>query len=300
MALDHLVVWRWRWRVHRRHFSVWHWSRPRQIEDVEVPLHYFWRSLSHLGCGSSAPSASNAVAYALLVGEGTQDCCPTRKCSYCGFHSLPHMLIHTRIRLLPITLVSRVLTSNGSRYSRRWPIHRRGSSSVSHTSNLCLLVVSRPSTSSSLQDLAIRRWRCVCSPMQDLSLILQVHDYGHATARHSAFLHHHFVRNHAPPLIRKQGLTVYSSGLCCHYIKNGRCLVMIISNIPPLVGCFMIYFLPSEDKLTRLSGTWIFATNTISYIMIMSLVASNVAGYTRKLTVGAGECAHSSWQKRTS
>lgn len=51
----------------------------------------------------------------------------------------------------------------------------------------------------------------------------------------------------------------------------------------------MLYFLPSSHKLQRLSGIWIFTTNTISYIMIMSLVASNMAGYTRKLTVGAGK-----------
>lgn len=63
---------------------------------------------------------------------------------------------------------------------------------------------------------------------------------------------------------------------------------MILSNIPPLVGAFLISEEPTSHKLTRLAGVYILFTCTISYIMVMSMVASNFAGMSRKTTVSAG------------
>ena len=60
---------------------------------------------------------------------------------------------------------------------------------------------------------------------------------------------------------------------------------MIISNIPPLIGSFIVYYEPTEKKLTRLAGVYILFTNTISFLMCMSMIASNFAGMTRKTTV---------------
>ncbi|KAL6908790.1 major facilitator superfamily domain-containing protein [Trichoderma evansii] len=66
------------------------------------------------------------------------------------------------------------------------------------------------------------------------------------------------------------------------------CIVIVLSNIPPLVGSLIVYYVPASDKLTRLAGVYILFTNTISYIMVLSLVASNFAGMSRKTTVSAG------------
>lgn len=63
---------------------------------------------------------------------------------------------------------------------------------------------------------------------------------------------------------------------------------MILSNIPPLIGALLIYYVPESHKLTRLGGVYLLFTCTISYIMAMSLVASNIAGMSRKTTVSAG------------
>ena len=62
---------------------------------------------------------------------------------------------------------------------------------------------------------------------------------------------------------------------------------MILSNIPPLVGSLLINEVPTSHKLTRLAGVYILFTNTISYIMVMSMVASNFAGMSRKTTLSA-------------
>lgn len=50
----------------------------------------------------------------------------------------------------------------------------------------------------------------------------------------------------------------------------------------------IVYYVPASKKLTRLAGVYILLTNTISYIMVLSLVASNFAGMSRKTTVSAG------------
>ncbi|KAL6806286.1 major facilitator superfamily domain-containing protein [Trichoderma sp. SZMC 28013] len=71
-------------------------------------------------------------------------------------------------------------------------------------------------------------------------------------------------------------------------VANARCVVIILSNIPPLVGSLIVYYVPASDKLTRLAGVYILFTNTISYIMVLSLVASNFAGMSRKTAVSAG------------
>jgi ACS family allantoate permease-like MFS transporter len=63
---------------------------------------------------------------------------------------------------------------------------------------------------------------------------------------------------------------------------------MILSNVPCLVGSFLIYYEPTTHKLTRLAGIYILMTNTVSYIMVMSMISSNFAGMTRKTTVAAG------------
>ncbi|KAL7930652.1 major facilitator superfamily domain-containing protein [Trichoderma chlorosporum] len=81
---------------------------------------------------------------------------------------------------------------------------------------------------------------------------------------------------------------VIVAGIMGSYLKNARCIVIVLSNIPPLVGSFIVYYVPTSEKLTRLAGVYILFTNTISYIMVLSLVASNFAGMSRKTAVSAG------------
>ncbi|KAL7781774.1 major facilitator superfamily domain-containing protein [Trichoderma afarasin] len=85
-----------------------------------------------------------------------------------------------------------------------------------------------------------------------------------------------------------QLFSVIVAGIVGSYIGNARCVVIILSNIPPLVGSLIVYYVPASDKLTRLAGVYILFTNTISYIMVLSLVASNFAGMSRKTAVSAG------------
>jgi MFS transporter, ACS family, allantoate permease len=81
-----------------------------------------------------------------------------------------------------------------------------------------------------------------------------------------------------------QFASVIIAGVCGSYFTNARCIVMFLSNVPCLVGACLVYFLPVSHKLQRLAGIYITFTNTVSYIMCMSMVASNLAGMTKKNT----------------
>lgn len=89
------------------------------------------------------------------------------------------------------------------------------------------------------------------------------------------------------PEIAIHFLSIVVAGICGSYIKNCRCLMIILSNIPCLVGSCLVYYLPESHKLQRLAGLYIIFTNTVAYIMCMSLVSSNLAGMTKKNTAGA-------------
>ncbi|KIA75774.1 pantothenate transporter [Aspergillus ustus] len=81
-----------------------------------------------------------------------------------------------------------------------------------------------------------------------------------------------------------QLVSVLLAGIVCSFIGKGRCIAMILSNVSVLVGSVLIYLLPAEMKLSRLGAVYSLLTCTVSYIMCMSLISSNVAGFTKKMT----------------
>ncbi|KAJ9489247.1 hypothetical protein VN97_g4028 [Penicillium thymicola] len=81
-----------------------------------------------------------------------------------------------------------------------------------------------------------------------------------------------------------QLVSVLLAGGICSYIGKGRCIAMILSNICVLVGSVLLYALPAERKMSRLGAVYSLLTCTVSYIMCMSMISSNVAGFTKKMT----------------
>lgn len=59
---------------------------------------------------------------------------------------------------------------------------------------------------------------------------------------------------------------------------------MIVSNIIVLIGAVLAYALPVSDKSSRLGGFYILLVNTVTFIMCLSLISSNIAGFTKKAT----------------
>lgn len=57
--------------------------------------------------------------------------------------------------------------------------------------------------------------------------------------------------------------------------------------IAGLVGMILIIALPLSNKIGRLIGLYLSAASPTPFITLISLISSNVAGYTKKTTVAA-------------
>ncbi|KAF7592546.1 hypothetical protein BBP40_012770 [Aspergillus hancockii] len=79
-----------------------------------------------------------------------------------------------------------------------------------------------------------------------------------------------------------QLVSVLLAGIVCSWIGKGRCIAMILSNVCVLVGSVLLYM---DRKMSRLGAVYSLLTCTVSYIMCMSLISSNIAGFTKKMTV---------------
>ncbi|KAH8705917.1 putative pantothenate transporter [Talaromyces proteolyticus] len=84
-----------------------------------------------------------------------------------------------------------------------------------------------------------------------------------------------------------QLVSVLLAGGLCSYFGQGRCIAMILSNVCVLIGSVLLYTLPTSMKLSRLGAVYSLLTCTVSEIMCMSMISSNIAGFTKKVTVSA-------------
>jgi hypothetical protein len=60
---------------------------------------------------------------------------------------------------------------------------------------------------------------------------------------------------------------------------------MAMSNDPSLIGCILVY--STDNKGARLFGLFIFVAYAAGIPLTLSMVSSNVSGYTKKATVSA-------------
>ncbi|KAI2624218.1 MFS general substrate transporter [Hypoxylon sp. NC1633] len=64
-------------------------------------------------------------------------------------------------------------------------------------------------------------------------------------------------------------------------------LLLVPLGIPALIGCVLLYTLPRDNQRGLLGSYYVVQTHGIMGTLTMSLVASNFAGYTKKVTAGA-------------
>ena len=78
---------------------------------------------------------------------------------------------------------------------------------------------------------------------------------------------------------------VLSSTYLAHKFKYSRCILIAILQIIALVGCAMVYKIPMSQKWSRLGGMWLFPAYAAGLPLTLSIIASDVTGYTKKTTV---------------
>lgn len=70
-------------------------------------------------------------------------------------------------------------------------------------------------------------------------------------------------------------------------LPRSRCYTIAALQLTALTGAAMVYAIPSSNKWARMAGIWLFPAYAAGFPLSLSLIASNVAGYTKKTTVSA-------------
>lgn len=78
--------------------------------------------------------------------------------------------------------------------------------------------------------------------------------------------------------------------IVCGYLgdKLGRRVLVGMSGmVVSIVGMLLIVCLPLSESGARLAGYYLTQASPTGFVALLSLISSNVAGYTKKTTVGA-------------
>jgi len=84
-----------------------------------------------------------------------------------------------------------------------------------------------------------------------------------------------------------QFLSLLGGGIICSRWPNIRCATMIVANLICIVGAALLVALPNSNKWGRLVGLWLCFFQGLGFSMSLTMVSSNVAGYTKKQLTGA-------------
>ncbi|CAG8980630.1 hypothetical protein HYALB_00012817 [Hymenoscyphus albidus] len=89
------------------------------------------------------------------------------------------------------------------------------------------------------------------------------------------------------PLSFLQSVFMLLAGYTMHKLSNSRLYVATVAMILPIIGTLLINQLATENKWGRLVGLWLLASYPTGFMVLLSLLASNIAGTTKKSTASA-------------
>ena len=85
-----------------------------------------------------------------------------------------------------------------------------------------------------------------------------------------------------------QFLALLAGGyICTRWPHNTRCAVMVFANSVCIIGAGLLVGLPAKNKWGRLVAVWLCYFQGLGFSMSLTMVSSNVAGYTKKQLTGA-------------
>ena len=84
-----------------------------------------------------------------------------------------------------------------------------------------------------------------------------------------------------------QFLALIGGGIICSRWPNLRCATMIVANSICIMGAGLLVGLPSSNKWGRLVGLWLCFFQGLGFSMSLTMVSSNIAGYTKKQLTAA-------------
>lgn len=84
-----------------------------------------------------------------------------------------------------------------------------------------------------------------------------------------------------------QFLALISGGIVCSKFPNVRCITMITANTICIIGSALLVALPNSNRWGRLVALWLCYFQGLGFSMSLTMVSSNIAGYTKKQLTGA-------------
>lgn len=82
-------------------------------------------------------------------------------------------------------------------------------------------------------------------------------------------------------------ISTLTGGFICSRFRNVRCITMIVANTICIIGAGLLVGLPNDKKWGRLVALWLCNLQSLGFSMSLTIVSSNVAGYTKKQLTGA-------------
>ncbi|TIA25065.1 MFS general substrate transporter [Aureobasidium pullulans] len=83
-----------------------------------------------------------------------------------------------------------------------------------------------------------------------------------------------------------QFAALLGGGFICSHFPNSRCIAMITANCICILGAALLVGLPDDNKWGRLVALWLCYFQGLGFSMSLTMVSSNVAGYTKKQCTG--------------
>jgi len=84
-----------------------------------------------------------------------------------------------------------------------------------------------------------------------------------------------------------QFLALLTGGFICTHYKNVRFITMIVANSICILGAGLLVGLPDSNRWGRLVALWLCYFQGLGFSMSLTIVSSNVAGYTKKQLTAA-------------
>ncbi|KAF4302431.1 putative allantoate permease protein [Botryosphaeria dothidea] len=84
------------------------------------------------------------------------------------------------------------------------------------------------------------------------------------------------------PLAAVQTVAQLGAGVISSKLEGSRLYVGSLAMLPPVVGTCLINGLPEANKWGRLVGLWLLGTYPVGFLVLLGLLATNVAGSTKR------------------
>lgn len=84
-----------------------------------------------------------------------------------------------------------------------------------------------------------------------------------------------------------QFVSLLAGGFICTRFPNSRCITMTAANLICIIGASLLVGLPSSNKWGRLVALWMCYFQGLGFSISLTIVSSNIAGYTKKQLTGA-------------